>query len=281
MTAPLLQAGVIGWPIRHSRSPLIHGWWLKEHGIAGRYEKHAVAPDDLPAFIRRMRDEGWRGCNATIPHKEAVLALADEATPVSRLLGAANTLWFEGHALHADNTDVAGFIASLTADVPNWQASTRHALVLGAGGAARGIAHGLLASGVETVSLANRSRDRAEQVAALLGPRAQTIPFPPHPAAIAVADLIVNTTSLGMAGQPALDLDLSRLRIDTIVAEIVYVPLETALVSEANRRGCRVSPGLGMLLHQAVPGFARWFGPVPTVTTALRALVEADVSAHG
>jgi shikimate dehydrogenase len=272
---------VLGFPVRHSRSPLIHGYWLRTHGLAGSYGKAEVRPEDFAAFVRGMPAAGLVGANCTIPHKAALFALADESGPTARALGAANTLWFEGGRLVADNTDVFGYLASLDNEAAGWARPGGRALVLGAGGAARGIVHGLMARGFADIAIANRSAERADEVARHFGTAARVTSFPPPPDEIAAADLLVNTTSLGMAGQPPLALDFSPLRRDAVVSDIVYVPLETQLVVQARAMGCRTVPGLGMLLHQAVPGFERWFGVRPTVTPELRRLVEADVTAHG
>jgi shikimate dehydrogenase len=268
---------VIGHPIAHSRSPLIHGTWLAQHGLAGSYERIDVAPAALPGFIARIRSGELTGGNVTVPLKEAVLPLLDVVTETARTMGAANTLWCEGGRLHGDNTDAAGFLGHLDATVPGWDARVETALLLGAGGAARAIAYGLIKRGVPRIVLANRSLSRAQELAATLGAPLEAADWSNRNALVAAADLIVNTTSLGMKGQPPLDLDLAALRPGTIVDDIVYVPLKTDLLVEAERRGGVIVDGLGMLLHQAVPGFARWFGVTPSVTPALRARLEADI----
>jgi shikimate dehydrogenase len=268
---------VIGHPIAHSRSPLIHGTWLAQHGLAGSYERIDVAPAVLPDFIARIRSGELTGGNVTVPLKEAVLPLLDVVTETARAMGAANTLWCEGGKLHGDNTDGAGFLGHLDATVPGWDARVGTALLLGAGGAARAIAYALSKRGVPRIVLANRSLPRAQDLAAALGAPLEAADWSDRNALVAAADLIVNTTSLGMKGQPPLDLDLSPLRPGTIVDDIVYVPLKTELLVEAERRGGVSVDGLGMLLHQAVPGFARWFGVTPSVTPALRARLEADI----
>ena len=268
---------VIGHPITHSRSPLIHGEWLRQHALAGSYERIDVAPVDLPAFIARLREGEFAGGNVTVPHKEAVMALVDEVSEAGRAVGAVNTLWREGGHIFADNSDVPGFLAHLDATVPGWQGRVRTALVLGAGGAARGICYGLKSRGVERIVVANRSPERAEELAASLGRPLEAGRWEERDRLVGEADLIVNTTALGMQGKPPLEIDLSALRPGTIVDDIVYAPLKTALLAEAERRGGIPVDGLGMLLHQAVPGFARWFGVTPQVTPALRALIEADI----
>ncbi|CAH1662811.1 Shikimate dehydrogenase (NADP(+)) [Hyphomicrobiales bacterium] len=268
---------VVGHPIAHSRSPLIHGEWLRQYGIAGSYERVDVAPADLPAFIRRLRDGEFAGGNVTVPHKEAVMALVDAVSDAGRAVGAVNTLWRENGRILADNSDVPGFLAHLDATVPGWQERVRTALILGAGGAARGICYGLKARGVDRILVVNRSPGRAEELVAAFERPLEAGAWDRRDRLVAEADLIVNTTALGMQGKPPLELDLSRLRPGTIVDDIVYVPLKTALLAEAEGRGGIPVDGLGMLLHQAVPGFARWFGVTPQVTPALHALIEADI----
>jgi len=268
---------ILGHPVAHSRSPLIHGSWLAEHGLAGSYERVDVAPDDLPAFVERLRAGEFTGGNVTVPHKEAMLPLIDEVSEAARAIGAVNTLWRESNRILGDNTDVAGFLAHLDATAPGWDKRVGTALVLGAGGAARGIATGLKARGLPRIILVNRSRARADALVAALGSPLAAADWSQRDELVAEADLIVNTTALGMHGQPPLDLDLAHLRPGAIVDDIVYVPLKTPLLMEAERRGGIAVDGLGMLLHQAVPGFARWFGVTPLVTAALRARLEADI----
>ncbi len=268
---------VIGHPVAHSRSPLIHGTWLAEHGLAGSYERVDVAPADLPAFVDGIRAGAFTGGNVTVPHKEAMLPLLDDVSEAARAVGAVNTVWREGDRLCGDNTDVSGFLAHLDATVPGWDQRVGAALVLGAGGAARGIAFALKARGLGRILLVNRSRARADDLAEALGAPVEAADWHERAGLVAAADLIVNTTALGMHGQPPLDLDLAGLRPGTIVDDIVYVPLKTPLLLEAERRGGIAVDGLGMLLHQAVPGFARWFGVTPAVTPALRAKLEADI----
>ncbi len=268
---------VIGHPIAHSRSPLIHGEWLRQYALAGSYERIDVAPADLPAFIARLRDGEFAGGNVTVPHKEAVMALVDEVSEAGRAIGAVNTLWREGGRILADNSDVSGFLAHLDATVPGWQERVGTVLVLGAGGAARGICYGLQSRGVGRILIANRSRERAEELVASLGRPLEAAEWTARDRLVGEADLIVNTTALGMQGKPPLEIDLSILRPGTVVDDIVYAPLNTALLAEAARHGGISVDGLGMLLHQAVPGFARWFGVKPQVTPELRALIEADI----
>jgi shikimate dehydrogenase len=278
MTTPGPWACVTGWPIAHSRSPIIHRHWLEVHGVEGAYEKIATPPGEFARFARGVGAGGLRGANVTVPHKEAAFAACDRLTPSARAIGAVNTLWREGGELWGDNTDAEGFLGCLDEAAPDWRGQTRSALVLGAGGAARAVVHALRSIGVERVKIANRTVDRARALAAAAGPGAGSCAWSEAGAALREVDLLVNTTSLGMAGQPGLELDLSRLAPRAIVADIVYVPLRTPLLDDAERRGHRVAGGLGMLLHQAAPGFERWFGVRPRVTPELRALVEADVT---
>lgn len=271
---------VIGHPVAHSRSPLIHGGWIAEHSLSGSYERIDVAPADLPTFMARLRSGELTGGNVTVPHKEAVMPLLDQIGEAARAIGAVNTLWREGDRLCGDNTDAAGFLSHLDACVPHWDARADAALVIGAGGAARAVCHGLRLRGLSRIIVVNRSQGRADDLAQAFGAPLEVRRWTDLPDLVGEAGLIVNTTSLGMSGQPALDLDLAALRPGTIVDDIVYVPLKTALLEEAQRRGGIPVDGLGMLLHQAVPGFARWFGVTPLVTPALRARLEADILGH-
>ena len=270
---------VIGWPIGHSRSPLIHGYWLDALGLSGSYGKQAVSPEDLSDVLAAMPARGYVGCNITIPHKEAAAALCGVLTPAAARLGAVNTLWWDGGILQGDTTDGTGFVHALDAEVPGWGDRRRRALVLGAGGAARAIVDALQQSGYAEVVVVNRTLARAAALVKALGGRASA--FSDLPELLPDTDLLVNTTSAGMVGHPALDIDLAALPPHAVVDDIVYVPAETPLLRQARARGLRTIGGLGMLLHQAVPGFARWFGQQPTVTPELRALIEADVSATG
>lgn len=268
---------IIGHPVAHSRSPLIHGHWLAEHGLAGSYERVEVPPAEVPAFVARLRAGEFAGGNVTVPNKETVLPLLDQVSETARAMGAANTLWMEDGQLHGDNTDAYGFLAHLDACVPDWAGRSGTALILGAGGAARAVIHGLAERGVGRILLVNRSLERAVELAAVFPKKVEAQSWHSIAALVGESDLIVNTTSLGMRGQPALEVDLSGLRPGTIVDDIVYVPLETPLLAEARARGGIPVDGLGMLLHQAVPGFERWFGIRPAVTDRLRAMIEADI----
>ena len=226
-----------------------------------------------------MAGDGLVGANVTVPHKEAAFAACERLTDAARATGAVNTLWREDGALWGDNTDVAGFLATLDAEAPGWSDHVGDAVVLGAGGVARAIVHGLLARGVERIAIVNRTHSRAVALVERFGPATRAATWDELPQALSTAGLLANATILGMAGQPPLDLNLAPLRAEAVVADVVYVPLETQLVEAAWRRGCVAVGGLGMLLRQAAPGFARWFGKTPEVTAELRALVEADLRA--
>jgi shikimate dehydrogenase len=275
-------ACVIGWPVEHSRSPAIHRFWLKRYGIDGAYEKEAVAPEELAAFLGSLEARGYAGANVTLPHKEEALRLAAFADEAARAIGAANTLWLDGEGtLHASNSDAYGFTTNLSAEAPQWNKGRRPVLVLGAGGAARAILHGLIARGASRILLANRTRDRAETLADAFGPTVDVIDWKDRNRALAGCGLLVNATSLGMTGKGRLDINLEALPSDAVVADIVYSPLETELHAAARVRGNRVVDGLGMLLHQAVPGFERWFGVRPEVTAELKAHVAATLGGEG
>ncbi len=271
----LRHAGVVGWPIAHSRSPLIHRHWLARHGVAGTYDTIAVPPDELPTFVDRLRSGDLVGGNVTIPHKIAAVALCDRLTPEARRLEAVNTLWMERGEVWGDSTDGIGFLGALDQEASGWDGHKRRALVVGAGGAARAIVGALVNRGFAEIVVANRTPARAEALTARVGGRPAGLDA--LPGLLEGADLLVNTTSAGMHGQPALDLDLAALPPHAVVDDIVYVPRETPLLRAAAARGLRTVGGLGMLLHQAVPGFARWFGVTPEVTAELRALIEADL----
>jgi len=274
------RACVIGWPVAHSRSPVIHRYWLKLYGLDGAYEMEAVRPEEIGGFLGSLRERGYKGANVTLPHKEAALAAADRPDAAAAAIGAANTLWLDANGLlHASNTDAYGFMTHLTAEAPDWNRGKRPVLVLGAGGAARAILHGLIEAGAAKILLANRSEDRAEALAQSFGSRVSLVPWEDRNRALSGCGLLVNATSLGMTGKPPLDLDLSALPLDATVADIVYSPLETPLLAAAKVRGNRIVDGLGMLLHQAVPGFRRWFGVRPEVTPELRAYVAAHLGA--
>ena len=276
MTTSVRAACVIGWPIEHSRSPLIHNYWLKHYGIAGEYRREAVPPDQFGAFLQSLAARGYVGANVTVPHKEAALALS-QPDDRARAVGAANTLWFDG-GLRSTNTDVEGFLDNLDACAPHWERNTGQAVVLGAGGAARAVVYGLIERGIERIVVINRTLSRAEALQDRFGERIRPAPWNKRNDALAGAALLVNTTTLGMHGQPELDVEVGHLPGHAVVADLVYVPLMTLLVRAAKARELRVADGLGMLLHQAVRGFALWFGKTPDVTPELRALIEADIA---
>jgi shikimate dehydrogenase len=272
------RAFVVGWPIGHSRSPLIHGHWLARHRLAGSYEKIAVPPEEIDSFLVSLADRGFVGGNVTVPHKQAAFRLAAERDPVAEATGAVNTLWIEGGRLCGANTDGPGFLADLDAGSPGWDRLGGTAVVLGAGGAASAVAWGLASRGLR-VHLVNRTVERAETLARRLGGEVTAHPWSDLDRLLPDARVLVNTTTLGMTGKDPLGLDPAPLPADAVVADIVYVPLETGLLAAARARGLETVDGLGMLLHQAVPGFERWFGVRPTVTPELRAIVLADIGA--
>jgi shikimate dehydrogenase len=276
MPGELKAVCVIGWPVEHSRSPLIHNYWIGQLGLAAEYRREAVPPEHFGAFISSLAEHGYVGANVTVPHKEAALALAD-ADERATAVGAVNTLWLEDDNLRATNTDVEGFINNLDASVPAWDRGLATAAVLGAGGAARAVVAGLLERGIERINVFNRSFERAETLRAQFGEQVHPLRWEEKNGLLADAGLLVNATSLGMSGQPGLDISLSRLPLSAVVADIVYAPINTPLLVAAKQRGLRTVDGLGMLLHQAVGGFERWFGVRPQVTEALRALVTADL----
>ena len=269
-------ACLIGWPAAHSRSPLIHHYWLRTLGIAGGYVIEAVPPDEFKDFLFRLSLRGFVGANVTIPHKERALSLSkpDER---ARAVGAANTLWFENGELCSSNTDVEGFINNLDACAAGWDRCDE-ALVLGAGGASRAVVFGLLDRGIKRVHVANRTVERARALADQFGASVVPVAWDALGDLLPRSGLLVNTTSLGMKGQPPLELDVGLLPSHAVVADLVYVPLDTPLLAASRARGLKTADGLGMLLHQAVRGFELWFGRRPEVTAELRALVEADLT---
>lgn len=270
-----VKAFVAGHPVAHSRSPLLHGYWLEHYGIDGSYEARDVPPADFPAFLRSFPDHGFAGGNVTLPHKEAAFTGADRRDGAAEAIGAANTLWLEDGRLVAGNTDAYGFAANLDHRAPGWRESET-ALVIGAGGAARSVVHALAEAGIADIRVANRTFARAEALAARF-PAMRAEKWDRLNELLGRADLLVNTTSLGMAGQGPLDIDVERLPDTAVVADIVYVPLVTPLLHKASARDLTAVDGLGMLLHQAVPGFERWFGRRPEVTDELRRRIEADL----
>ncbi len=276
-----LRACVIGHPVADSRSPLIHNHWLSLHGIAGEYVREDIPPAEIELFLITFPLSGYIGGNVTVPYKENAFIAVSGRDVVAEALGAVNTLWREDGELFGANTDVYGFLANLDESAPRWSERTKTALVLGAGGSARAAVHGLLGRSVETVLVANRTRARAEQLNAHFGRRIEPIAISDIPSRLAEVDLLINTTTLGMRSQPPLEIDLARLKPGAIVNDFVYAPLETPLLQRARAAGHLAVDGLGMLLHQAVPAFERWFGVRPKVTPELRALVVADLAREG
>ena len=267
-------AGVFGWPVDHSRSPRLHGYWLKQFGIDGAYIPFSTHPSKLEQAVRALPALGFRGGNVTLPHKERALALVDEATPRAQRIGAVNTLIVrEDGTILVDNTDAFGFIANLKQMQPAWRTAAGPAVVLGAGGAARAVVVALLDEGVPELRLINRTTRRAEEIAAAVGGPIKVVPWGARAEALKDAGLLVNSTILGQAGQAALELDLAHLPPRATVYDIVYVPLLTELLRAAQTRGNPTVDGIGMLLHQARPGFKAWFGQDPQVTPELRAFV--------
>lgn len=264
-------AAVIGHPIAHSKSPDVHGYWLRKYGIAGHYIPLDIAPDKLTELLPRLPDLGFVGANVTIPHKETVMNIADKITDRATLIGAANTLIFGRNGrIVADNTDGYGFIENIRQTVPNWNPKSGPAVVFGAGGAARAVLASLLDVGVPRIMLTNRTRERAENLRADFGNRIEVVDWVHAGNILDDAKLVVNTTSLGMTGHREMRIPLDGLKPGTIVNDLVYSPLRTGLLATADEKGCRVVDGLGMLLHQAVPGFERWFGKRPEVDVNVR-----------
>jgi shikimate dehydrogenase len=278
LTGRARLAGVMGWPVAHSRSPRLHGFWLAQHDIDGAYLPLPVHPQNLAAALRALPLLGFTGVNITLPHKAAALALVDRVSEEAQRIGAINTVVVAADGLlEGSNTDGYGFLAHLKASAPAWRASDGPAVLLGAGGAARAIAVALLGAGVPELRLANRTARRTAELAAALGPRVEPIDWEQRSGALDGAALLVNSTTLGMAGQPPLKISVQRLPRPAVVYDIVYVPLETPLLAAARARGNIPVDGLGMLLHQALPGFAAWFGVTPEVTPELREFVLAAI----
>ena len=266
---------VVAWPAGHSRSPLIHNYWIKQHKLDAEYRREAVPPDKFAAFVGDLYGNGYVGANITVPHKEAALALS-EPDDRARAVGAANTLWYDDDTLRSTNTDVEGFLANLDVAAPGWDRGLETAVVLGAGGGARAVVFALLQREVGRIYVINRTRDRAQALKKKFGARVHLAGWNETTGLLGGAGILVNTTTLGMVGQPPLEINL-RCPASLVVADLVYAPLETRLLASARARGLRTADGLGMLLHQAVRGFQLWFGVRPEVTPELRAVVEADL----
>ena len=280
MSGQNIKTGVVGWAISHSRSPLIHNHWIKTLGLSGHYEAIAIEPAHFGPDIRGLIASGFAGVNVTVPHKQAALAIADTISDEAQRIGAANTLVFaDDGTIFAHNTDATGFMDNLRTGAPGIEFMGKTALVLGAGGAARAIICGLQDAGIANIILTNRTADRAvalQQAFGAAGP-IEVLPWDSRHGALGSVDVLVNTTSLGMVGSPPLDLDLSALKDTAVVTDIVYAPLETQLLADARARGRAVVDGLGMLLHQAAPAFAAWYGEMPTVDASLRQLIIDDL----
>lgn len=266
-------AGVMGWPVAHSKSPRLQGYWLRQHGIDGAYLPLPVRPEAFETALKSLADLGFQGVNVTVPHKAAALAACDLVDEVARRIGAVNTIVISNGRLVGSNSDAFGFLENLREGAPAWRADTAPVVVLGAGGAARAVVAALVDAGVPEIRLLNRTRSRAEALVKDLGGRAKVANWSDRHDLLAEAGLLVNTTSLGMAGQAPLKLDLDALPVGALVTDIVYSPLETDLLAGARARGNPVVDGLGMLLHQARPGFEAWFGVAPRVTPELRDFV--------
>lgn len=273
MTPPLKLAAVIGFPVAHSRSPRLHGHWLARYGIDGHYIPLQIAPEDFHACLPMLSRMGFAGTNVTLPHKETALAMADAKSPLAQRIGAANTLTFTDAGIEADNTDAHGFTWNILDTVPDWSPGT--VALIGAGGASRAVIVALQDRGASEIRLANRSVQRAEDLAAEFGAGITVVPWQERDQMLEGCDTLINATSLGMQGKPQLEMSLDALPKGAIVNDLVYTPLETPLLAQARARGNTVIDGLGMLLHQAAPGFARWFGVTPTVDAELRERVLA------
>ncbi len=277
-----LKTGVVGWPINHSLSPRLHGFWLRKYGIEGEYKAYAVKPHDLENFINTMGDKEIAGLNLTVPHKESVLSFLDEVDDVAHRIGAVNMVTLRKGRLYGTNTDSYGFLTNLKENAPTWSAQKGPAVILGAGGAARAVLVSLLDDGISEILLINRTRERAEKLAEIYNdPRITVCDWHDRAQKLSAASLLVNTTTLGMTGQPSLEIDLSLLPADAVVYDIVYKPLETDLLKQAKSRGNICVDGLGMLLHQAVPAFHEWFGEKPEVDKALREYVQGKITIIG
>ncbi|HET7366454.1 MAG TPA: shikimate dehydrogenase [Burkholderiales bacterium] len=276
MAPELRRACLMGHPVAHSRSPMIHNYWCKQLGIAGVYELKDLTPEEFPGFVRALGKNGYAGGNVTVPHKEVAFKLASQRDAAADAVGAVNVLWVENGRLLGGNSDTHGFIANLDERASDWKVPGCRALVLGAGGAARSAVYMLRQRGVD-VDIVNRTLSRAQELAARFGARAHGADALAR--LLPAADLLVNCTSLGMAGKGTLDIDLAPLKRSAVVYDVIYVPLETALLKSARSRGHRTVDGLGMLLHQAGYGFRKWFGGNPQVTPELRSMLEADINA--
>ena len=267
---------VIGFPAKHSRSPKLHGHWIKRYGIDGDYRIEEISPADFPSFVKNLAKHGYVGANVTLPHKETALALS-EPDARAKAVGAANTLWLDGTTLRSTNTDVEGFIGALDACAPGWDKRGGTAVVLGAGGAGRAVVYGLLERGIAKIHVVNRTFERAVAFRERFGPAIQPARWADVPKLLAGATLLANATSLGMKGQPDLEIDLAPMAAHAVVSDIVYIPLKTRVLQQGEAHGFKTSNGLDMLLYQAVRGFELWFGVRPEVTKELRDMLVADI----
>lgn len=272
------RAFVMGHPIAHSRSPMLHGYWLERYGLEGSYERLDIPPQKIDAFFAGFRDAGWIGGNVTVPHKTAVIPHLDRIDDAATKMGAVNTIWWQDGALLGGNTDAIGFLGNIDELVPGWDSTAKRAVILGAGGATRAAAYGLQSRGLQ-VALCNRTASKAQKLADHFGAGVSAHAMEELGGLLENCDLLVNATSLGMIGQPAHNIDLAPLKRDAIVYDVVYVPLETDLLKKAREKGHRTVDGLGMLLHQGVEGFSRWFKTRPDVTAELRQLLIDDIRA--
>ena len=274
------KACVIGWPIKHSRSPLIHNYWLRQYGIDGHYERVAVDPKDLNSFIKNLEHAGYRGCNVTIPHKEAAIAAVDCVDVSVSETGSLNTIYLNGKQICGTSTDGDGFLRNVLSHHPDFDFRGKNIFMIGAGGSAKAICQRLLRDNVAGIFISNRTFSRAKELQKMFGNKINPIQQEDMQELLSKSDMLINTTSQGMAGQPVLNIDLKYLPARALVADIVYVPLKTALIRQAESLGLKTVPGLGMLLHQAVEGFHRWFGIQPTVTPELYDLIASDILAE-
>jgi shikimate dehydrogenase len=276
MTDTRPAACVVGYPARHSRSPMLHGYWIKRYGLDADYRAEEIPPGEIREFLTHLADHGYVGCNVTMPHKDVAFELSE---PDERAIavGAANTLWLENGRLRSTNTDIEGFLGALDAAAPGWDQRTSEAIVLGAGGAGRALVYGLIERGIGSIHLVNRTVEKSEAMRERFGERVIPARWDQLPELLSGARLLANATSLGMHDQPPLEIDISGMADDAVVSDIVYVPLTTPLLAAAKARGLATSNGLDMLLHQAVRGFELWFGKRPEVTRELYDLLAADI----
>jgi shikimate dehydrogenase len=273
----MIKSCVIGWPIAHSRSPLIHNYWLRELGISGTYEKIAVEPENLSTFIKDLKTNGFAGCNVTIPHKERALSAVDHLDQSVKAIGALNTVYLKNNQTYATSTDGDGFLKNMMSHIPEFNPEGKKITILGAGGSAKAIIERLLRANVNSITVVNRTLVRAHDLQTAFGPKIIPILQQDISSTLKTCDVLINTTPQGMVGQPELEIDLSLLQKHAIVSDIVYVPLKTQFIKNAENHGLRSIPGLGMLLHQAVRGFELWFGQTPEVTKELYDLIATDV----